>query len=79
MKRTVSATAANASENSMHQGLAKPAQRALANAGIKTIAQLAKKSEAEIAALHGMGPNAIAALKRTLGAKGLKFAGAKGK
>lgn len=58
----------------LNEGLAKPAQRALANAGIKNLAQLAKKSEAEIATLHGMGPNAIATLKRTLAAVGKSFA-----
>lgn len=59
--------------NPLYAGLAKPAQRALANAGIKSLAQLAKKSEAEIAALHGMGPNALATLRRTLSANGLSF------
>ena len=60
--------------NPLYDGLAKPAQRALANAGIKRLAQLARKSEAEIAALHGMGPNALATLKRTLASNGLSFA-----
>ena len=59
--------------NPLNEGLAKPAQRALANVGIKSLAQLAKRSEAEVAALHGMGPNAIATLKRTLAANGLSF------
>jgi predicted Fe-Mo cluster-binding NifX family protein len=61
------------SANPLYAGLAKPAQRALANAGIKSLAQLAKKTEAEIAALHGMGPNAIATLKRALAANRLSF------
>ena len=60
--------------NPLHDGLAKPAQRALANAGIKNLTQLSKKSETEVAALHGMGPNGIATLKRTLAANGLSFA-----
>lgn len=60
--------------NPLHAGLAKPAQRALNNAGIKSLSQLAKTREAEIAALHGMGPNAIATLKRSLAANGLAFA-----
>ena len=46
--------------------LAAPARRALAGAGIKTVAGLTKHSEAEIAALHGMGPNAIAKLRAKL-------------
>ena len=63
-----------AAANPLYAGPAKPAQRALAQAGIKSLAQLASKSEAEIAALHGLGPNAIATLKRTLTAIGLSFA-----
>jgi len=63
-----------ADTNPLHEGLAKPAQRALANAGIKTVAQLAARTEGEIAGLHGMGPNGVAALKRTLAMHKLKFA-----
>lgn len=54
-------------------GLAKPAQRALANAKIASLKQLAGKREADIADLHGMGPNALATLKRALKAAGLAF------
>jgi hypothetical protein len=35
--------------------LAKPAQRALANAGIKTLEQLSQLTEAEFMQLHGIG------------------------
>jgi hypothetical protein len=55
------------------KGLAKPAQRALASARITSLKQLAGKREADIAALHGMGPNAVTALKRALKAAGLSF------
>lgn len=54
-------------------GLAKPAQRALSNAKITSLKQLAAKREADIADLHGMGPNGVAALKRALKAEGLAF------
>jgi len=54
--------------------LAAPAQRALANAGIKNLNQLSKFSEAEIKELHGIGPNALVALRAALKAKGLSFA-----
>lgn len=54
-------------------GLAAPAQRALTNAGIKTIQQLAKYSEKEILALHGMGPGSIPKLKDALKENGLTF------
>ena len=53
--------------------LASPAQRALANAGIKNLAQLAKLSEAEIKDLHGIGPNELITLRAALKAKGLSF------
>lgn len=55
-------------------GLANPAQRALAGAGITSLAKLAKLSEAEVKQLHGIGPNALRQLRSALGAKGLSFA-----
>jgi predicted RecB family nuclease len=55
-------------------GLAKPAQRALAEAGIRRLEQLTKLSEDEVKQLHGIGPNALAQLRRALIAKGLSFA-----
>lgn len=59
--------------------LAQPAQRALAAAGIQSLKQLARFSEAEIQQLHGIGPNALNQLRRALQAKGLSFAQAKGR
>ena len=53
--------------------LAAPAQRALANAGIKSLKQLATFGEVEIKGLHGIGPNALKQLKYALKAKGLSF------
>lgn len=53
--------------------LAAPAQRALAGAKIGSLAALATKREAEVAELHGMGPNALATLKAALKANGLSF------
>lgn len=49
--------------------LAAPALRALAHADIKTLKDLTKHSEKEIAALHGMGPNAVKPLKLALKGK----------
>lgn len=40
-----------------------PAQRALANAGIATLGDLARWREADVIALHGMGPKAMLELK----------------
>jgi DNA-directed RNA polymerase alpha subunit len=43
--------------------LAKPAQRALANAGIKTLEQLSQLTEAEFMQLHGIGKNTLQTIK----------------
>ena len=55
-------------------GLAAPAKRALAGAGIRSLADLARRTETEVAALHGMGPNALRLLREKLAARGLGFA-----
>jgi hypothetical protein len=54
--------------------LAKPAQRALANAGISSLEQLSRFTEAEIARLHGMGPNAMEKLSEAMKLSGIAFA-----
>lgn len=43
--------------------LAAPARRALVNAGILTLADLAKADMNDVARLHGMGPKALAVLR----------------
>ena len=53
--------------------LARPAQRALANAGVTCLEDLAERTEIEVAALHGMGPGALATLRDALAAMGLAF------
>lgn len=53
--------------------LASPAQRALAQAGITNLEQLTGYTEAQIAALHGIGPNALDQLRQALANKGLSF------
>lgn len=53
--------------------LAAPAQRALAGAGVTSFEQLADRREADIAALHGMGPNALRKLREALAERGLAF------
>jgi hypothetical protein len=56
--------------------LARPAQRALANAGYTRLEQLTEVSEAEIKQLHGIGPDALTKLRQALAAHGLSFADA---
>lgn len=58
-------------------GIAKPALRALDAAGIRTLAQLARWSETELLALHGMGPKALGMLRGALEAQGKSFAAAR--
>ena len=55
--------------------LAAPARRALDGAGYTTLQQLAEARESEIAALHGMGANALRTLQEILAEHGLSFAG----
>ena len=50
-----------------------PARRALEGAGLTSLEKLAKKRESEIAALHGMGPKALARLKTAMKKASLKF------
>jgi hypothetical protein len=55
--------------------LSAPARRALAGAGYVRLEQLSEVSEADIAALHGMGPKALRALRDALGERSLSFRG----
>jgi len=54
-------------------GLSGPALRALDRAGIRSVADLARWSEKELAALHGMGPAGLRKLRDALEAKGWRF------
>jgi hypothetical protein len=54
-------------------GLAAPARRALEGAGLTTLGKLAKRREAQVRELHGMGPDAIAKLRAYLEKEGLEF------
>lgn len=59
--------------NDEFAGLAAPAKRALAGAGIASLAELARRTEADVAALHGMGPNGLRMLREKLAARSLSF------
>ncbi len=54
-------------------GLSAPARRALQGAGITSVKTLARYSEADILALHGIGPSALPKLRAALKAAGLAF------
>jgi hypothetical protein len=53
--------------------MSRPALRALYAAGFSELRQLAKVREADIAALHGMGPKAMGLLRAGLQARRLRF------
>jgi dihydrofolate reductase len=64
-------------ENDLPRELASPALRALQGAGITQLEQLTQISEAEVKQLHGIGPGALAQLRRALETRGLSFANGK--
>ncbi|MFD0203380.1 MULTISPECIES: MmcQ/YjbR family DNA-binding protein [Saccharothrix] len=45
------------------KGIGRPATQALANAGLTTLAQVAALSDAELLAMHGVGPKAVRVLR----------------
>lgn len=53
--------------------LAAPARRAMENAGILTLKQLAAWTEQDLLKLHGIGPTTIPKLEKALKAKGYSF------
>lgn len=54
-------------------GLAAPALRALAAAKVKTLAQLARRTESEVSGWHGMGPKAMSLLKAAMRERKMAF------
>lgn len=54
-------------------GVGGPALRALAVAGVRSIDDAARWTEAELLALHGMGPKAVGVLRHALAASGRQF------
>ena len=53
--------------------LSRPAQRALAEAGIVTFADLAGWLRKDVAALHGIGPKSFVELDPAMAARGLDY------
>jgi hypothetical protein len=71
MSRTTEATHPN--KAAFPPGVGGPALRALRSAGVRSVADLARWTEADLAALHGMGPKALGALRTALEASGGSF------
>ena len=53
--------------------LSAPARRALEREGVTRLADLSKRSEREVLALHGVGPSTIPKLRQALEEAGLSF------
>lgn len=53
--------------------IGKVARRALAANGMTTLDQVALKTEAELLAIHGVGPKAVRILAEALAAQGKSF------
>ena len=54
--------------------MGQPAKRALAELGVTTLAQAQAMSEAELLAMHGVGPKAVSILRAALAAQGKDLA-----
>ncbi|WP_020578125.1 hypothetical protein [Actinopolymorpha alba] len=57
------------------KAIGRPATQALASAGITTLAQVAELTEADLLAMHGVGPKAVRIIGETLGATGRPLKG----
>ena len=62
------------SEPAFPKGVAKPALRALASVGVFHLDQVTRFTEAELLALHGMGPKAIGLINYAHRAQGKSLA-----
>ncbi|ROS44910.1 helix-hairpin-helix domain-containing protein [Amycolatopsis thermoflava] len=70
-----SAAAVAGESGDLPRAIGRPATRALGNAGITTLDQVATRTEAELLALHGMGPKAVRILREALAETGRALAG----
>jgi large subunit ribosomal protein L21 len=60
-------------EGGLPESIGKPATRALEEAGLTTLEQVANKTEAELLELKGVGPKAVEAVKEALADAGLSL------
>lgn len=54
-------------------GIAAPAKRALAAAGVTKVADLSRFTEDEVKSWHGIGPRVMVALKELMVAQAIRF------
>ncbi|MEU7583215.1 luciferase family protein [Streptomyces sp. NPDC041068] len=64
-------SAADTPGGDLPAGIGRPATRALFGAGLTTLEQVARHTESELLALHGVGPKAVRILSETLEQRGL--------
>jgi hypothetical protein len=62
------------SQSDFPESLSAPALRALLHARITKMAQLGRRTQDQIARLHGMGPKGISQLKAAMRRRGISFA-----
>lgn len=55
------------------RGVASPARRALAAAGVLSVADLARFTEDEVLSWHGVGPRGVVALKELMAERRVSF------
>ncbi len=60
-------------QNDLPEKLSNPAKRALVAAGIFSLEQLTHYKESEIKRLHGIGPNAMVMLEKSMRESNLTF------
>jgi hypothetical protein len=60
-------------ESAFPKGISGPSLRALKSAGIKSLTEASRWTEADLGELHGMGPKGIRILKSALKLQGRKF------
>ncbi|MDO0938906.1 hypothetical protein QQY66_47015 [Streptomyces sp. DG2A-72] len=68
-------TAVAGAVGNLPKAIGRPATQALASAGITTLDQVARLTESELLALHGVGPKAVRILAETLTATGRALKG----
>ncbi|MEU3273456.1 MmcQ/YjbR family DNA-binding protein [Saccharomonospora sp. NPDC006951] len=76
-RRLVSSLNAVPSECDLPAAIGKPATRALLQEGLSTLEQVSTRTEAELLALHGVGPKAVRILGEELARTGRSLPGTK--
>ncbi|MEU3794510.1 hypothetical protein [Streptomyces fructofermentans] len=70
---TAAEGSADAPDGDLPAGIGRPATRALLGADVRSLEEVARHTEAELLALHGVGPKAVRVLAEALERKGLAF------